>query len=69
MINEYIEYVNKLGKNKILEIMKQNNGLYFMAILYRGEIISFEKNCTKQMVQEFRKKIRDNEKILAIKNE
>ena len=68
MINEYIEYVNKLGKNKILEIMKQNNGLYFMAILYRGEIISFEKNCTKQRVQEFRKKILDNEKILAIKN-
>ena len=69
MINEHIEYVNKLGKNKILEIMKQNNGLYFMAILYRGEIISFEKNCTKQRVQEFRKKILDNEKILAIKNE
>ena len=68
MINEHIEYVNKLGKNKILEIMKQNNGLYFMAILYRGEIISFEKNCTKQRVQEFRKKILDNEKILAIKN-
>ena len=69
MINEHIEYVNKLGKNKILEIMKQNNGLYFMAILYRGEIISFEKNCTKQRVQEFRKKILDKEKILAIKNE
>ena len=69
MINEHIEYVNKLGKYKILEIMKQNNGLYFMAILYRGEIISFEKNCTKQRVQEFRKKILDNEKILAIKNE
>ena len=68
MINEHIEYVNKLGKNKILEIMKQNNGLYFMAILYRGEIISFEKNCTKQRVQEFRKKILNNEKILAIKN-
>ena len=69
MINEHIEYVNKLGKNKILEIMKQNNGLYFMAILYRGEIISFEKNCTKQRIQEFRTKILDNEKILAIKNE
>ena len=68
MINEHIEYINKLGKYKILEIMKQNNGLYFMAILYRGEIISFEKNCTKQRVQEFRKKILDNEKILAIKN-
>ena len=69
MVNEHIEYINKLGKNKILEIMKQNNGLYFMAILYRGEIISFEKNCTKQRVQEFRKNILDNEKILAIKNE
>lgn len=69
MINECIEYTNKLGKNKVLEIMKQNNGLYFMAISYRGEIISFEKNCTKQRVQEFRKKILDNEKILAIKNE
>ena len=68
MINEHIEYINKLGKYKVLEIMKQNNGLYFMAILYRGEIISFEKNCTKQRVQEFRKKILDNEKILAIKN-
>lgn len=69
MINEHIEYINKLGKYKTLEIMKQNNGLYFMAIIYRGEIISFEKNCTKQRVQEFRKKILDNEKILAIKNE
>lgn len=68
MINEHIEYINKLGKHKILEIMKQNNGLYFMAILYRGEVISFEKNCTKQRVQEFRKKILNNEKILAIKN-
>ena len=68
MINEHIEYINKLGKYKILEIMKQNNGFYFMAILYRGEIISFEKNCTKQRVQEFRKKILNNEKILAIKN-
>ena len=67
MINEHIEYINKLGKHKILEIMKQNNGLYFMAILYRGEVISFEKNCTKQRVQEFRKKILNNEKILAIK--
>lgn len=69
MINECIEYINKLGKHKILEIMKQNNGLYFMAISYNGEIINFEKNCTKQRVQEFRKKILDNEKILAIKNE
>ena len=69
MINEHIEYVKKLGKNKILESMKQNNGLSFMAIVQRGEIISFEKNCTKQRVQEFRKKILDNEKILAIKNE
>ena len=68
MINEYIEYTNKLGKTKILEIMKQNNGLYFMAISYNGEIISFEKNCTKQRVQEFRKKILNNEKVLAIKN-
>lgn len=68
MINEYIEYTNKLGKHKILEIMKQNNGLYFMAILHRGEVISFEKNCTKQRVQEFRKKILDHKIILAIKN-
>lgn len=68
MINERIEYINKLGKTKILEIIKQNNGLYFMAIIHRGEIISFEKNCTKQRVQEFRKKILNNEKILAIKN-
>lgn len=65
MIKEYIKYVNKLGKTKILEIIKQNNGLYFMAISYRGEIISFERDCTKQRVQEFRKKILDNEKVLA----
>ena len=66
MINEHIEYINKLGEYKILEIMKQNNGLYFMAILHRGEVISFEKNCTKQRVQEFRNKILNNEKILAL---
>ena len=62
MINERIEYINKLGKHKILEIMKQNNGLYFMAILYRGEVISFERNCTKQRVEEFRKKINKTKK-------
>ena len=45
----------------------QNNELYFMAISYRGDIVSFERNCTEQRVQEFRKKILDHKIILAIK--
>ena len=70
MIKEEIEYINDLGYHKTLTIIpqSQNNGLYFMAISYRGDIVSFERNCTEQRVQEFRKKILNNEKILAIKN-
>ena len=68
MIKEQIEYINDLGYHKTLTIIpQQNNGLYFMAISYRGDIVSFE-NCTKQRVQEFRKKILDHKIILAIKN-
>ena len=48
--------------------MKQNNGLYFMSISYHGEVVSFERNCTEERVKDFRKKILNNKKILAIKN-
>lgn len=70
MIKEKIEYINDLGYHKTLTIIPQleNNGLYFMAISYRGDIVSFERNCTEQRVQEFRKKILDHKIILAIKN-
>ena len=68
MIKETIEYINDLGYYKTLDIVQQKNGLYFMAISYRGDITSFERNCTKQRVQEFRKKILDHKIILAIKN-
>ena len=69
MIKEEIEYINDLGYHKTLTIIPQpqNNGLYFMAISYRGDIVSFERNCTEQRVQEFRKKILDHKIILAIK--
>ena len=39
-----------------------------MAILYRGDIVNFERNCTEQRVQEFKKKILDHKIILVIKN-
>ena len=68
MIKETIKYINDLGYYKTLEIVLQKNGLYAMAILYRGDIVNFERNCTKQRVQEFRKKILDHKIILAIKN-
>ena len=68
MIREIIEYINDLGYYKTLDIVPQKNGLYFMAISYRGEVVSFERNCTEQRVQEFRKKILDHKIILAIKN-
>ena len=68
MIKEEIEYINDLGYHKTLEIVPQKNGLYAMAILYRGDIVNFERNCTEQRVQEFRKKILDHKIILAIKN-
>ena len=70
MIKQEIEYINDLGYHKTLTIIPQpqNNGLYFMAISYRGDVVSFEGNCTEQRVLEFRKKILNRKKILAIKN-
>lgn len=68
MIKEEIEYINDLGYRKTLTIIPQKNELYFMAISYRGDVVSFESDCTKQRVQEFRKKILDHKIILAIKN-
>ena len=70
MIKEEIEYMNDLGYHKTLTIIPQphKEGLYFMSIKYRGEIVSCERNCTEQRVQEFRKKILDHKIILAIKN-
>ena len=70
MIREEIEYINDLGYHKTLTIIPQpkNNGLYFMAISYHGDVVSFEKNCTEQRVKEFRKKILNHKKVLAIKN-
>ena len=68
MIKETIKYINDLGYYKTLEIVPQKNGLYAMAILYRGDIINFERNCTEQRVQEFKKKILDHKIILVIKN-
>ena len=67
---EEIHYINDLGYYKILTIIPQpqKDGLYFMAIEYRGEVVSFERNCTEERVQDFRKKILNNKKILAIKN-
>ena len=65
---EEIHYINDLGYYKTLDIILQQNGLYFMAISYRGEVISFERNCTEKRVKDFRKKILNNKKILAIKN-
>ena len=68
MIKEKIEYINDLGYYKTLTIILQKDGLYFMAISYRGEVVSFERNCTEERVQDFRKKILDNKIMLAIKN-
>lgn len=68
MIKEEIKYINDLGYHKTLTIIPQKDGLYFMAISYRGEVVSFERNCTEQRVQEFRKKILNHKKVLAIKN-
>ena len=68
MIRETIQYINHLGCYKTLDIIPQPDGLYFMAISYHGDVVSFERNCTEQRVQEFRKKILDHKIILAIKN-
>ena len=55
-MREKIQYINHLGYYKILDIIQQPDGLYFMAISYRGEVISFERNCTEKRVKDFRKK-------------
>ena len=68
MIKEKIEYINDLGYYKTLTIISQKDGLYFMSISYRGEVVSFERNCTEERVKDFRKKILNNKKVLAIKN-
>ena len=70
MIRETIEYINDLGYHKTLDIVPQpkNNGLYFISISYHGEVVSFERNCTEERVKDFRKKILNNKKVLAIKN-
>ena len=68
MIKDEIEYINDLGYHKTLTIIPQKDGLYFMSISYRGEVVSFERNCTEERVQKFRKKILNHKKVLAIKN-
>ena len=68
MIKEKIEYINDSGYHKTLTIISKKDGLYFMSISYRGEVVSFERNCTEERVKDFRKKILNNKKILAIKN-
>ena len=57
MIRETIQYINNSGYYKTLDIIPQKNGLYFMAISYYGEIISFERNCTEKRVKDFKEKI------------
>ena len=55
---EEIHYINSLGYYKILTIIPQpqKEGLYFMSIKYRGEIVSCECDCTEERVRKFRKK-------------
>ena len=68
MIKEEIEYINDLGYHKTLTIVPTKNGLYLMAISYRGDVVSLERDCTEERVKKFRKKILDHKIILAIKN-
>ena len=63
MIKEKIEYINDLGYYKTLTIISQKDGLYFISISYRGEVVGFERNCTEERVKDFRKKILNNKKI------
>ena len=65
MVRETIQYINHLGYYKILDIIPQQNGLYFMTISYRGEVISFERNCTEKRVKDFRNKILNAYQIVA----
>ena len=65
MVKETIQYINNLGYYKTLDIIPQQNGLYFMSISYRGEVISFERNCTEKRVKDFRNKILNAYQIVA----
>ena len=65
MIRETIQYINNSGYYKTLDIIPQPDGLYFMAISYRGEVISFERNCTEKRVKDFRNKILNAYQIVA----
>ena len=66
MIRETIQYINHLGYYKTLDIIPQQNGLYFMAISYRGDVVSFERNCTEKRVKDFREKILNSYQIISI---
>ena len=68
MVRETIQYINNSGYYKTLDIILQQNRLYFMTISYRGEVISFERNCTEKRVKDFKKKIINSYKIINIKN-
>lgn len=68
MVRETIQYINNSGYYKTLDIIPQRNELYFMTISYRGEVISFERNCTEKRVKDFREKILNSYKIINIKN-
>lgn len=57
MVRERIQYINHSGYYKTLDIIPQPDGLYFMAISYRGEVISFERNCTEKRIKDFKEKI------------
>lgn len=65
MIRETIQYINHLGYYKTLDIIQQPDGLYFMAISYRGDVVSFERNCTEKRVKDFRNKILNVYQIVA----
>ena len=68
MVRETIQYINNSGYYKTLDIILQQNELYFMTISYRGEVISFERNCTEKRVKDFREKILNSYQIINIKN-
>lgn len=65
MVRETIQYINNLGYYKTLDIIQQPDGLYFMAISYRGEVISFERNCIEKRVKDFKEKIIKSYQIVA----
>ena len=65
MVRETIQYINNSGYYKTLDIIPQQNRLYFMTISYRGEVISFERNCTEKRVKDFREKILNSYQIVV----